>query len=932
MLDLSKIAKKWQKKWETEKIFEVEVDSSKKKFFLNAPYPYANGYPHIGHLYTYTRAETLARFKRLQGYNVLFPLGFHCTGSPIVSAAKRVEDKEPKQMGIMRQMGFSNEELKKFKDPKQWVKVFPKGWKEDLTSLGFSIDFRRSFITTSMNPQYDAFVRWQFNTLKKRGYVVKGNHPVVWDPKNNTPVGDHDRIKGEGETPQEFTLLKFKLGDDYVVAATLRPETVFGQTNLWIDADTKYVKAKVGKESWIISSECAERLKNQDKKVKITDEILGSELIGENVVVPGLEKNVIILPSHFCDPKKGTGIVTSVPSDAPDDYIGLRDLQEDSDELKKYGLTASIISKIKPIPIIDTPDLGDMAAVKIVNDMDIKNQHDRKKLEEAKKIVYKKGFYEGKMHNSIREYSGMPVQEAKDLIKNKLIKEGKAELFYELTGPVVARSLSDCIVKIVNDQWFLNYSDPKWKKETLNALKGLKLDPEKVREQFEYVVDWLDKWACVREFGLGTQLPWDSNWVIESLSDSTLYMAYYTFAHYIKDIDVKKLDFDFFNYIFFGRGKAPFGNAKKIREAFNYWYPFDYRTSGKDLLQNHLTFCLFNHVAIFDKKYWPKTFGINGWVTVDGQKMSKSLGNMILLRDLVKQYSPDAARITVLNGGEGVDDANWDSTFAKGINGKLESCFNLCVDNYSKGTNRTKTSIDKWFENSVNKIHSKTVLYLETTQFRSAFQIGYFELQSKLRWYLKRTEPNKELLEKAIELQLLLLSPYAPHFCEEAWMKIGKKKMISESTLPKLKEVEKFKDTEQIIEQLLKDTHNLLKMIKISEFSQITLTVSPSWKYSFFKKFKKELKAEKDVGKLIRSLIDEKNAKEISKMVPSFARNPSKLPSIILNQEDEVKLYEEAREFLEKEFKCVFSIIRAEDSESLKALNAIPSKVAIEIK
>ena len=282
MLDLNKIAEKWQKRWKKEKAFEAEIDPKRKKFFINAPYPYVNGYLHIGHFYTYAIAEATARYKRLRGYNVLFPQGWHCTGSPIVSAAKRVEENEPKQIQILRSMGFTEIEIKKFKEPKHWIEVFIPAAEQDFLNQGLSIDPRRSFFTTSLNPCYNKFVEWQFNRLKKGNYIEKGKHPVVWDPKNNTPVGDHDRIEGEGETPQEFTILKFKHGNEYITAATLRPETVFGQTNLWVGADIKYVKAKInGKETWIVSKECAEKLTNQDRKANIIGEVLGPELIGD---------------------------------------------------------------------------------------------------------------------------------------------------------------------------------------------------------------------------------------------------------------------------------------------------------------------------------------------------------------------------------------------------------------------------------------------------------------------------------------------------------------------------------------------------------------------------------------------------------------------------------------------------------------------------
>jgi len=130
----------------------------------------------------------------------------------------------------------------------------------------------------------------------------------------------------------------------------------------------------------------------------------------------------------------------------------------------------------------------------------------------------------------------------------------------------------------------------------------------------------------------------------------------------------------------------------------------------------------------------------------------------------------------------------------------------------------------------------------------------------------------------------------------------------------------------------LKDITGLLKMLEIQNPNKIRLTVSEKWKYTFFKKFKKTLKEEKDVGKLIRKLVDEGHAKDISRIIPPFARNPSKMPVLIMDQDKEYKLLNEAKGFFEKEFGCSFEVVKAEENESLKARNAIPSRSAIEIE
>src|SRR6266508_2426429 len=594
-LDLRRIEATWQAAWAKARVYEAHPDPARPKWYTTVPYPYMNGYQHLGFGTSFLRAEFQSRYRRMAGYNVLHPQAFHCTGLPILGAAKRIAEKQPKQWDILRQMGIPDSEIPKFADPMHWIEVFPHATMEDLKALGAAVDWRRSFITTPLNPPYDAFVRWQFHLLKDGGYVRMDKHPVIWCPNDQAPIGDHDRLEGEGETPVEYTLLKFPLADGrFLVAATIRPETVFGQTNLWIDPDVEYVVAGVGGERWILNALAAMKLSEQGKSISIETRIRGSELVGLDAVAPAINRAIPILPGSFIDQGRGTGIVTSVPSDAPDDYVALRDLQQDSALLVKYGLDADPIRAIKPVSIIRTPGWGPLPRVEV----------------------------------------------AKEEIRKELTSRGQADQMYEPSGPVVCRCMTPAIVKVVDNQWFLAYGDPAWKAKVHEALGSMNLHPDALKKWLDYVTDWLRDWPCTHHRGLGTILPWDSNWVIESLSDSTIYMAYYTIAHALQGQRLRsrvpwaqRLDDSFFDYVFFGKGTSKAVASRlgveatmieDLRHEFLYWYPFDLRNTGKDLVQNHMAFCLFHHTALFPREHWPKGYGVNGWVRLAGRKMSKS--------------------------------------------------------------------------------------------------------------------------------------------------------------------------------------------------------------------------------------------------------------------------------------------------------------------
>ena len=948
MVDFKEIEKKWQKRWEKEKIFQSEVDK-RKKYFITTPYPYMNGLLHLGHLFTYIPPEVMARFKRMQGYNVLFKFAFHCTGTPIMAAAKRIEEKEAKQISILKQMGIQEKEIPKFADPLYWINYFPREALRDLKTSGFTIDERHTFRTTSINPPYDAMVRWQLNKLKERGLVKQGEHPVVWCPKDNLPVGDHDRLEGEGETPKDFIWTKFKLkGSDLILmAGTTRPDALLGQTNLWLDPTAEYKIVKVASEKWVVGEKAVDKINKQFRKGEVIGSIKATELIGKWVKGPLVDYDLYILPANFIDANVGSGIVYS----ALVDLFELKKLQTDTNILKKYDLDKEVVSRLKPISIIHIDGMSDNLGEDIGKEFAVKSADDKDNLEKAKSELNKRVFRKGVMKGNCGKYSGLPVPEAQEILKKELVASKEAVMFYELTGKVVCRCLTECIIKIVSDQWFIQYDDHEWKRAAHKCLDKMVVTPEVVRKQFEYVLDWLRGWACTREYGLGTKLPWDHKWVIESLSDSTIQMAYNTISKYLEhpqDYGFKadKLNDEFFDYVFLGKGivesiEKSTGLPKKMIETmkgdFEYWYPFDFRNSGKDLVQNHLSFCIFNHTTMFPEKHWPKRFLVNGRVLVNNEKMSKSKGNFFTIRELYEKHGADVIRLTSANSGEGIDDANFDMGFLESGKRRLEEWFEFSKEHYGKGRDSI-LSIDKWLESMMHKSIKETTEHLDEARYKSALKAGFFDLQRYLKWYLRKAgAPNKKLMTEFLEVQTKLLAPITPHICEEIWELIGKKGFISNAEWPKFdqKKIDpKAEYSEYFVERIATDIREILGLVKIEKPKQIILFVSEEWKYGFFGILKKEMEKTRDVKEVLKATMStdlKAHGKDIAFLVPQIVKDPSKIPQTILNQKQEMKILQDSKEFLEKEFGCKVEVLLADKSASARARKAEPGKPGIEV-
>ena len=326
-MDFREIERKWQKAWEEAKIFEADPKAN-KKFFITIPYPYLNGNLHAGHTRTFTIGNAFARYMRMKGYNVLFPLGFHVTGTPIIGLAELIRNRDKRTIEVYTKYhDVPKDVLLTLTTPEKIVEYFSKEALDALKSIGYSIDWRRSFTTTDL--EYQKFIEWQYWKLKEKNLVVKGSHPVRYCPNDQNPVEDHDLLTGEEATIIDYTVIKFKLEDEEVIfpCATLRPETVFGVTNIWVKP-TKYVLAKVDDEIWFVSREAYEKLTYTDKKVEMIKEVDAADYIGKSVIVPLVDRKVPILPAEFVDTDNATGVVMSVPAHAPYDYVALEDLKK----------------------------------------------------------------------------------------------------------------------------------------------------------------------------------------------------------------------------------------------------------------------------------------------------------------------------------------------------------------------------------------------------------------------------------------------------------------------------------------------------------------------------------------------------------------------------------------------------------------------------
>ncbi|KAH9385928.1 leucyl-tRNA synthetase [Nematocida major] len=749
--ELLEIEKAMHALWRERKDYEVGPEKGQKKYFITFPYAYMNGKLHLGHMFSFSKADFMARFKRVTGHNTLFPYAFHCTGMPIKAAADKLRDelggvRKTGQSEIMRSMGI--EDVEKFVDAKHWLRYFPVEAQKTLELFGAAVDWRRCFITTDENWLYDSFICWQFEKLKKQNRISFGKRYTIYCPKDNQPCMDHDRQAGEGVLPQEYALVKLPVtvrGETHTILAVEKEKDgrKSGQDKYKCVVSTSitYKVVEVDGEKLVLAESCLANMRAQNYTLKEVGEMGGSSLVGGRLSYRG-------------------------------------------DSLEIEGTSAMGLP--------------------------------------ASKIV-------------VSRVAGAEKVDKKDVIPlEKIYPEIR---YYEPESKVVSRSGAECIVALV-DQWHINYGEDSWKALAQECVDSMNITRE-TREALNFGLGWLSKWACSRSYGLGTNLPWDKQYVIDSLSDSTIYMAFYTVKHLLsKDIfgeeplvDRDAVNYDFWEAIF-GDGDVPESVRKhpsvvRMREEFEYFYPVDLRTSAKDLTNNHLLFFVYNHVSLFRRELWPQKIFTNGHVLLDNEKMSKSTGNFLTGEEAIVKFSADAVRLTLASGGDTDQDSNFSqqacnaatlrlSKLSKSLAQALEG---VRFSSLQKKIEELEASLkeelglefteDSFMFNRVLSIKNSTIDAFENVMFREGLMHGFYALEPLIEQH-SRTSQNKKLILYAWLVFAALNFPIVPHVTEHALMRATENPFVASEILRRSEVAQSIVEMGEWIDKVIAHTKKTL--------------------------------------------------------------------------------------------------------------------------
>lgn len=643
----------------------------------------------------------------------------------------------------------------------------------------------------------------------------------------------------------------------FLPASTLRAETMIGQTNCWVKPDGVYgiyVAVRAGPDApvelYVSSAHAALNMSYQGAldcefgRPEPLCEIRGTDLLNCVVRAPmTVYSHIYVLPLLTISMEKGTGVVTSVPSDAPDDYACYADIKANYKGIcDTYGIDAAQeLGERPPVPILELPGVGECAAERLCVERGVKSQYDAELLKEIKEICYRQGFYDGVM--KMGPFAGRKVQEAKALCRDLMVGAGDAFAYSEPASEVISRSGCRCVVAQAN-QWYLAYGEPEWKALAEKCLEGINTFAPEVRNQFASVLDWFREWAVSRSFGLGTKLPWDTQYVIESLSDSTIYNAFYTVAHYLQGgrldgvqpegselFPVSCIEDSFWNFVFCKTDALPTkflehvqANLSRILESglfpgastaqdvlnafrgsFSYFYPVDMRCSGKDLVPNHLTMFIYNHVAIWkdEPQFWPRGIRANGHIMVNGVPMSKSRGNFITSEQAMDKFGADATRFCLADAGDGLDNANFETSVAEAailrLGQLLDASKDLLASSVSPAEGKEPsagTTPYNVFGAQIDDCLVRACAAFDACLFRDGMLVCMNELPRCREAYVKACGNqglacDEALVRRYLEAQARLLAVCCPHVAEELWQAVlGRGESVFHCPLPSTAELE----------------------------------------------------------------------------------------------------------------------------------------------
>ncbi|MDU6597963.1 leucine--tRNA ligase [Finegoldia magna] len=726
------IEKKWQKYWEENKTFKTSDDKSKKRFYALVEFPYPSGQGlHVGHPRPYTALDIVSRKRRMQGYNVLYPMGWDAFGLPTENFA--IKNK-------IRPEVVTENNIKNFK--------------RQMQSIGFSFDWDREINTT--DPDYYKWTQWIFIQMFKKGLAYKKEMPINWCPSCKTGLANEEVINGHCERcggqvvrkvknqwmlkiteyadrliddlkdvdyldrikSQQINWIGRSYGaeinfavkevDEKITVFTTRADTIFGATYMVISVDHPLIEKysdRIKNIDEIRSYRSEVAKKSELERTDLSKEKTGYKIDGLTAINPLTNKEIPVYVSDYVLMTYGTGAIMAVPAHDDRDY----------EFAKKFN--------IDMIPVIEGSDIencaftetneGNLINSGFLNGLTVDEAKEKMyEYIEEKEIGHKKTNY--KLRDwvfSRQRYWGEPIP----------------LVYCEHCGwvPLDEKDLPLVLPKVDNYEPTDNGESPLSKIDDFVHTKCPKCGRDAVRE-----TDTMPQWA-------------GSSW----------YYLRYTDPHNDEAIASK--------------------------ENLDYYTPVDWYNGGMEHTTLHLLYSRFWHKFLYDigvvptkEPYMKRTS--HGMILGDNnEKMSKSRGNVVNPDDIVRDFGADTLRCYEMFIGDFEKSAPWSENGVKGCRKFLDKVW------------RTQELVDgdSNFEKMETLIH-QTIKKVSEDYENLKFNTAIAQLMTLLNEFNNLDKISKE----QYKIFLILLNPVCPHITEEIWQRMGYEGYVHESSWPEYDE------------------------------------------------------------------------------------------------------------------------------------------------
>lgn len=891
--DFAKIEKKWQSAWEKKKAFKASERKGKQKYYVLEMFPYPSGKLHMGHVRNYAIGDATARFKRMQGFNVLYPMGYDALGLPAENAA-----------------------IKEHETPKKWTLEKIGEMRAQQQRLGFSYDWSRTIATCDSS--YYKWNQWFFLQMLKKGIAYKAKAKSNWCESCGTVLANEQVVSrkcwrcGKEVVEKEFEQWFFKItayadellddleklkewpqrvrtmqrnwigkskgievyfkekdSEKKLPTFTTRPDTLFGTTFVVFAPEHPLVM------HFVKGTELEPEVKRFIEEVKgesLIDRLAeGKEkrgiFLGKYAVNPVNNEAIPIFAADFAVLEYGTGMVMCVPTHD----------QRDFEFAEKYGLQKRVV--IQPGGKKLNAHTMERAYVDegvLLNSGQFNGLGNLEAIEKISDWLEKKGIGKRTVNYKLRDwlisrqrYWGTPIP---------VIYCGQCGLV-----PVPEKDLP---VLLPEKAPFTGQGNPLDKVKHFVEAKCPKCKGKARRE-----TDTMDTFV-------------DSSW-------------------------------------YFLRFCSP--NEKKAmfdKKAVSYWMPVDQYIGGIEHAIMHLLYARFFTKALrdlgllrFDEPF--TRLLTQGMVLKGGEVMSKSRGNVVDPGEMIQNFGADTARTFILSVSLPTKELEWSDKGAEATFKFLRRLFEFVAGSKAR-LGRGKTDRKKLASRDrllLSKTH-RTIIKVSEQMSCFEFNFALNNIVQLFNALQKAENADRNTLGFSVRVLLQLLAPFAPHLCEELWQVVGEKDLVSLSSWPKADRRmidRQAEQAEQLVESAKEDVRHIRELAKIEKPNKVVFFVAPAWKWKAIAIAAKACKERPDVGKAVKALMQDVEIKKRGREVEGFAK--SLVPRLALLKGaariDEAKALGEAKQGLEKAFGCKVHIESAEKSIHPKSRKAMPLKPAI---